>query len=397
MNRKFSSDASDREIADARDLEDGFLLWKERFKSSPASAGIPEDLLDATISRASLEPQVIKRLNNQSEFTSSIWNYLDSAVSPKRIAAGKDALAAHREDLKKIERRFGVEGSILVAIWGIESDFGACLGDMPVVNSLATLAFYSNRKAFFEAELADALGILAKNSEFEADWLGSWAGAFGHTQFMPSSFLRFAVSLDGGEASICGKSPVDALASTANYLKAYGWLPGQPWGVEITLPPSFDYLLADGRIEKSSEAWNRLGIRRTDNSPLPDFGNSSIVLPAGSQGPGFAAFSNFRVIGAYNRSLAYMIAVGHLADRVKGEPPFAREWPRLEPPLSSSLVREMQSRLTSLGFDTKSADGIAGPNTMASIRMFQARENLVPDGFATLGLLERLRCASTSL
>ena len=189
-------------------LEDGFLLWKERFKSSPASAGIPEDLLDATISRASLEPQVIKRLNNQSEFTSSIWNYLDSAVSPKRIAAGKDALAAHREDLKKIERLFRRRRIHSCCNLGNRVRFRRLLGRHALWSTRwRLLRSIRTGRLFFEAELADALGILANNSEFEADWLGSWAGAFGHTQFMPSSFLRFAVSLDGGRGKYLRQEP----------------------------------------------------------------------------------------------------------------------------------------------------------------------------------------------
>ena len=389
--------AKSPEMAFDDDQEKEFIRWKEKFSLKAKDAGISENLLDAILPQVRLEPQVLARQRNQSEFNFSIWDYLDTAIPLERVAAGKDAMLAYGNELEKIELQYGVAGSVLVAIWGIETKYGAVMGDVPVVFSLATLAFNSNRKAFFEKELTDAFRIFAASSVYGANLRGSWAGAFGHTQFMPSSYIRFATSLDGSEAQVCKKCPLDALASTANYLKAYGWVSGQPWGMEVRLPPGFDYLLADGSILKTPEAWNRLGVRLSDNSCLPDFGEAAILLPAGSQGPGFAVFSNFRAIGSYNRSLAYMIAVGHLADRILGGPPFEQAWPRHEPALSRCLIREIQSRLTSLGFDTKGADGIAGPNTMASIRMFQVRENLIPDGFATLGLLERLRCVSTSL
>ena len=386
-----------RNISHEDSRENEFVLWKDKFKPRAKEAGISIDLLEAILPRIQLEPQVLERQRNQPEFAFSIWDYLAAAMPPERISAGKDAMHAHLDDLARIERRFGVEGPILVAIWGIETNYGANMGEISVFNSLATLAFSSNRKSFFENELTDAFRILATTSVYNAELIGSWAGAFGHTQFMPSSHIRFATSLDESEANVCKKSPVDALASAANYLKSFGWISGQPWGVEVKLPLGFDYLLADGRAEKSPEAWNRLGIRLSDNSLLPDFGDAAILLPAGSQGPGLAVFSNFRVIGTYNRSLSYMISVGHLSDRIKGGRPFEQAWPSHEPALSSSLIREVQLLLTSLGFDTKGADGIAGPNTMASIRMFQIRENLIPDGFATVGLLERLRCVSTSL
>ncbi|MDE0307254.1 MAG: lytic murein transglycosylase [Albidovulum sp.] len=386
-----------REFSNEAGREREFILWKERFQLSAKDAGIPAGLLEAVLPQIRLEPKVLKLQSNQSEFISPIWEYVDAAMPPERIAAGKDAMAAHRNDLEKIEIQFGVEGSFLVAIWGIETNYGTKMGEMPVLNSLATLAFGSNRKPFFENELTDAFRILATTSVYDAKLCGSWAGAFGHTQFMPSSFIRFATSLDYGEANICKRSPVDALASAANYLRSFGWISGQPWGMEVKLPLGFDYLLADGSTEKSPGTWNRLGVRLPDNSRLPDCGNAAILLPAGCQGPALAVFSNFRVIGFYNRSLAYMIAVGHLSDRLKGGPSFEQAWPRYEQPLSPSLIQEIQLLLTSLGFDTKGADGIAGPDTMAGIRMFQARENLIPDGFATACLLERLRSASTSL
>lgn len=369
-----------------------FQNWVGAFKRRAADKGIAPDLLDRAFRSVTYDPDVIRRDRNQSEFTKTLWDYLDTAVSDLRVANGKAALAKHDRTLRAIEKRYGVDRQVIVAIWGLESAYGGFRGSNQVITSLATLAFDTRRAAFFEGQLLAALTILQNGDTTPDRMTGSWAGAMGHTQFMPTSFLDYAVDYTGdGRRDIWSDDPSDALASTAAYLAGYGWTKGQPWGVEVTIPKGFNYALANRKIEKSPAAWAALGVTGLDGQAVPDHGKAAILLPAGSQGAAFMIFNNFSVIERYNTADAYVIGVGHLGDRIMGGPAIRSKWPRGDRALTLKERKELQQRLTSAGFDTIKIDGKIGPLTIDAVRAFQQARGLVPDGYASLALLQRLR------
>ncbi|MDI3337670.1 lytic murein transglycosylase [Defluviimonas aestuarii] len=370
----------------------GFDHWIAGFRNRAMAQGISKAVLDRSFDGIDYNADVIQKDRNQSEFTKTIWDYLDSAASDTRIANGKAALAAHRDLLGRIEAVYGVEKEVVVAIWGLESAYGTFRGSTPMIEALATLAYDGRRGAFFESQLIAALTIVQAGDVDPRAMTGSWAGAMGHTQFIPTSYLDYAVDFTGdGKRDIWSDDPSDALASTAAYLSGFGWTKGQPWGVEVRLPDGFDVELTGERIKKSPADWAALGIRDVAGNPVSDHGPASILLPAGAKGAAFMIFQNFHVIERYNTADAYVIGVGHLADRIRGGDPIRADWPREDRALLLAERRELQERLTSAGFDTQGVDGKIGPNTIAAIRAFQRKAGLVPDGYASLDILKRLR------
>ena len=369
-----------------------FQFWIRAFRERAEAQGIDAAVLDDAFRGVRFDAEVIRRDRNQSEFTKTIWDYLDSAVSASRIENGRAALAAHRTSLEEIEAKYGVEKEVVVAIWGLESAYGTHRGSHDVIASLATLAFEGRRAAFFEEQLIAALKILQSGDTAPRNMTGSWAGAMGHTQFIPTSYLAYAVDFTGdGRRDIWSEDPSDALASTAAYLARSGWRKGQPWGIEVTLPDRFDFTLADRKIEKPAADWARLGVTGADGRALPDHGPGAILLPAGGQGAAFLVYGNFAALERYNTADAYVIVVGHLADRIAGAGPIRAAWPRGDRALTLKERKEMQERLTAKGFSTQGIDGRIGPNTIAAVRAFQLAEGLTPDGYASLALLTRLR------
>ncbi len=365
--------------------------WLTGFRSRALAAGVRADTFDRAMRGATYLPDVIERDRNQPEFTRQIWEYLDSAISDTRVANGRQALRDQARVLAEVERRYGVEKEVVAAIWGLESAYGRIRGDVPVISALATLAFDGRRGRFFEGELIAALKILQAGDTTPDRMVGSWAGAMGHTQFIPTSFLSYAADFHGdGRRDIWSDDPADALASTANYLRRFGWTRGQPWGVEVRLPRGFDYAQSGERTKKSVAEWMAMGVRDAQGNPVPDHGRASILLPAGARGVALMIFDNFHVIERYNAADAYVIAVGHLSDRLTGGGPFRAGWPREDRSLRISERRQMQERLTRAGFDTRGVDGIIGPNTIAAIRAFQRSVGMVPDGYASLEVLRRL-------
>ena len=370
----------------------GFRRWVESFRRRALAQGIERSVFDRAFRGVRYNADVIQRDRNQSEFTKPIWDYLDSAVSPTRVRNGRAALERYGEALDAIEARYGVEKEVVAAVWGLESAYGEVTGKTPIIGALATLAHDGRRAAFFEEQLVAALRILQAGDIAPDDMTGSWAGAMGHTQFMPTSYLDHAQDFTGdGRRDIWSSDPTDALASTAAYLKHFGWTTGQPWGVEVRLPDGFDYALSGERVKKPVATWTRLGVRDMDGKPVPEHGPASILLPAGARGAAFMIFDNFHVLERYNPADAYVIGVGHLSDRLTGGPAIRAGWPRGDRPLRFSERREMQRLLTRAGFDTRGIDGIVGPDTIAAVKAFQADSGMTPDGYASLDVLKRLR------
>ena len=365
--------------------------WLAAFRPRALAAGISPATLDQALAGVTLREDVLEKERTQAEFTRTIWDYLDRAVSAERIAAGRAALAKHGDILGRIAARYGVDPQIVVAIWGLESNFGTLRGDVPTIAALATLAATNRRGAYFESELLAALQILQAGDVTAGQMMGSWAGAMGHTQFMPSNYLTLAVDFDGdGRRDIWADDPTDALASTAAYLARWGWQAGKPWGVEITLPHGFDYLLAGERVQKPAAEWQALGVCRAGGGDLSEAGPARVLLPAGALGAAFLIYPNFHVIEHYNRADAYVLAVGHLGDRILGGGPIVTPWPRDLRALTRDECIALQNHLTQAGFDTGGADGRIGPRTQSALRAFQTASGLVPDGFASLAILRHL-------
>ncbi|GFE64751.1 lytic murein transglycosylase [Litoreibacter roseus] len=370
----------------------GFTQWVSRFKSRARAQGISSATFDRAFQGVRYDADVIKRDRNQSEFTKTLWDYLDSAVSASRVKNGKAALREHKATLDRIEARFGVDKEVVTAVWGLESAYGAVRGDKDLIGSLATLAYDGRRGKFFESQLIAALKILQSGDVAPRSMTGSWAGAMGHTQFIPTSYLAYAVDFTGdGKRDIWSDDPTDALASTAAYLARFGWVKGQPWGVEVTVPRGFNYALASREIRKSPDGWAALGIRGVDGRPVPNYGSASILLPAGANGAAFMIFKNFSVIERYNTADAYVIGVGHLSDRLKGGSKIQANWPRGDRALTFAERKELQQRLTRAGFNTQGIDGRIGPRTIEAVRSYQRSVGMAPDGYASLSILKKLR------
>ena len=368
-----------------------FQEWLARFRREARAEGIAEATLARALEGLRYRPRVIELDRSQPEFVRPIWQYLDSAVSATRVSTGRARLAEHRATAREMERRYGVPAEVIVAIWGIESNYGGNFGDFSTLEALATLAYDGRRRDFARTELLAALRILEAGDISPERMIGSWAGAMGHTQFIPSSFEAYAVDGDGdGRRDIWGSIP-DVMASTAHYLDRAGWQAGAPWGVEVRLPDGFDYARTELSHRLSSAEWAERGVRTLGGAPLPDFAAASVIVPAGAEGPAFLVGPNFRAILRYNNATSYALAVGALSDEIAGREGVVQAWPREQQPLSRGQVREMQRLLNERGFEVGAPDGIMGPNTRRGLRAYQGAIGVTPDGFATLTLLERLR------
>ncbi|MBZ5488008.1 lytic murein transglycosylase [Halomonas aquamarina] len=367
-----------------------FAQWVSDFRRFAAAQGISEATLASALDGVRYRDRVIELDRYQPEFVRPIWEYLDSAASDTRINTGRERLAEHRQTALEMQQRFGVPAEIIVAIWGIESNYGSNFGDFSTIEALATLAYDGRRHEFARGELLAALRIIDQGDISAERMKGSWAGAMGHTQFIPSSFEAYAVDGDGdGHRDIWGSIP-DVMASTANYLAKAGWQAGQPWGVEVVLPASFDYTQTERR---SSAEWASQGVRAQKGGELPGFESAAIVVPAGANGPAFLTGPNFRAILRYNNATSYALAVATLADKIAGREGIQQAWPRDEAMLTRDDVKELQQRLNEAGYSVGGADGVMGPNTREGLRAYQRDQGLTPDAFATQSLLERLRQA----
>jgi len=369
--------------------------WVESLWPAAKAAGISRRTFTDALGDFKPDPDVIKKSETQAEFKTKIWDYLDMMVSEERLSEGKEALAKYGSTLARIEARYGVDRYIVAAVWGIESHYGHVLENPKLVRntirSLATLAYSGGRFAKFgKQQLIAALKIVQHGDISIGAMMGSWAGAMGQTQFIPTTYNAFAVDFDGdGHRNIWTSVP-DALASTANYLKKSGWNAGHTWGYEVVVPAGLD---TRKKVRTLGE-WQKLGVTRPGGQGFPRPGDrATLYMPAGRNAPVFLLLANFQVIKRYNNADSYALAVGHLADRLRGGGPFATEWPGHEPPLSLDERKRVQQLLTAKGYYSGDVDGDIGSGTREAIRTFQLAAKLTPDGVANRQLLRQLQAA----
>jgi len=370
----------------------GFDTWKAQFRKDAIAAGIAPETFDRAFIDVTPDPSVIARDQAQPEFVTPIWDYLDNVVSDQRVQRGRESLAANISTLAAVSSRYAPPPRILAAIWGIESNYGQQMGDLQIVRALATLAYEGRRRDFAQSELLAALKIVQHGDVKPDQMLGSWAGAMGQTQFIPSTYNRYAVDFDGDGRRDIWRSSADALASAANLLQSLGWHVGEPVAAEVTLPAGFDYAQADLSVKKTVGEWYRAGVHLVGDSPpsLREDQRASILLPAGYKGPAFFVFDNYRAILGYNNSTAYALAVTLLAQRFEGQGQVRAAWPKDDPPLGRADLISLQTLLGQQGYDAGAADGMLGPTTRAAIRAYQKKNGLPADGYASVSLLERM-------
>lgn len=375
--------------------QQSFTDWRAGLRMEALSQGITSLLFEQAFAGLTPDPQVIAADQSQPEFSRPVWEYLDSAVSSWRVARGKALLAEHAKTLKAIEAQYQVEPSILVAVWGMESSFGQQIGSKSVIRSLATLAYEGRRNAFWREQLLAALHILQEGDTSINGMIGSWAGAMGQTQFMPTTYRQYAVDFDGDGRRDIWKSSADALASAANYLNLSGWQHGQPWGFEVQLPAqNFDYQLADGAQRKTLKEWRALGVSLRNDEKASrhlDQQSATLFLPSGHQGPAYLFMDNFRSILKYNNSTSYALAIGLLSNTLEGDYRTPAAWPKHDRMLSRQERVELQTLLNQLGFSSGNADGIIGVNSRQAVRSFQQMQGLPADGYPNEALLESVR------
>jgi len=363
----------------------------DRLDRHANAEGLDDAVFDRHVRPVQPDTSVLRLLDAQPEFSTPIWDYLAGLVDAERVADGRAMLAQHADTLSRVEAAYGVDPETVVAVWGVESDYGRTTGKRPLLQSLTTLACMGRRQDFFRGELMATLRIIQDGDVAADALLGSWAGAFGHTQFMPSTYRRIAVDFDrDGRRDLVGSVP-DALASTANYLKRSGWRSGEAWGYEVKLPDGFAG--SGGRTDRRPlSQWLGQGITRVDGGAIePASTRAAVLLPAGRNGPAFLVFRNFDAIYSYNAAESYALAIAHLSDRLRGQDGFVQPWPTDDPGLSRQERRELQRLLLQRGHDIGEVDGIIGGSSRAAIRLEQQRLGREPDGRASQSVLRALR------
>ena len=376
--------------ATAKPAAAGFLAFVADLWPLAQQHGVSRATFDAAFRGVTFNPAVIPSDNTQAEFVKPIWEYLAGAVSPRRVASGHENADSQARWLDKAERTYGVDKAVILGIWGLETDFGGFQGSDSVVRQLASLAYIRDRGDYFRDELIAALEILEAGDVTPKSMRGSWAGAMGQTQFMPSSFLADAVDFTGEGKRDIWNSPADAIGSTANYLKHHGWISGQPWGFEVRLPDSFDLKAADSDALAPFSAFASRGVRRADGRALPGAGEGKLFLPAGIKGPTLLVTENFAVIKTYNNSSSYALAVALLGDECFGRGGVKAAWPTHERNLSVTQLKHMQAKLSAHGYDVGKIDGKIGEQMRAAIRAYQDKLGWPPDGYPTSALLQAL-------
>jgi lytic murein transglycosylase len=369
--------------------ERAFKAFIQEIKQAAQKDGIDAKhlkALDALIP----DPEVQRLAARQPEYVKPIWAYLTHMVTPERLSLGRDQLKSRETFLDGLEEKYGVPRGILIAIWGVETNYGGNKGSFSVLRSLATLGYEGKRADFGRQQLLYALRILQSGDVALNDFKGSWAGAMGHTQFIPTTYADYAADGTGDGIKDIWTEPRDALASAAYYLKRMGWRRGLVWGFEVAVPDDFDFAEARIKNPKPVSYWADKGVRATGRELDETLGEVSIFAPAGLRGPVFMLTKNFRVLLRYNTAPAYALAVSHLSQRFFDAAPFNRTWPNADRPLLPDEIAELQRRLRKAGYDTGDIDGVLGRQTIAAVRRYQDDRGLAADGFATPGLLEVL-------
>ena len=364
--------------------------WAAAFRARASASGISASTISRAFRGTGYLPEVVERDRNQTEFKRSLDDYLAIAASDERIEKGRANAQRHGAVLSRIMQEYDVEPHVVTAIWGLESRYGERRGSVPVIGATSTLAFDGRRGAFFEKQLVSALQILENGDVSPDRMVGSWAGAMGHTQFIPTTYQAYAVDFTGdGRRDIWADDPTDGLASAAAYVSRSGWRQGQPWGLEVTLPAEFSGPFGRSSTRPVSE-WLGQGVRDARGASIPDHGPASIIIPAGRTGPAFMTFRNFTVLTRYNNSENYVIGVGHLSDRIAGQGPLVGTFPPDANGLTRADRKAIQAGLTRRGFDTGGTDGVIGRKTEAAIRAFEQSNGLPITGQATRSLLRQL-------
>ncbi|ODT73521.1 MAG: lytic transglycosylase [Pelagibacterium sp. SCN 64-44] len=362
-------------------------LWPEAER-----AGVSRQAFEAAFAGYSPIQQVMDLTRKQPEFSQTVQQYIDKRVTAAQASKGQAMRREWAQTLAGTQQRYGVQPEIVLAIWGMETNFGGYMGGNNTIHALATLTQNGYRADFFRNELVTALRIVSDGHISASSMVGSWAGAMGHTQFMPSSFMRYAVDYNGDGRKDIWNSVPDALGSTANYLKSFGWRPGETWGYEVKIPQGFDFAAARQLEKAPLSQWQRLGISRVSGRDFPRPGDvARLYMPAGAKGPAFLLLPNFDVIKRYNNSDSYALAVGHLADRILGGGAFATPWPAGDYALTKAQRAELQTLLARAGYDVGAPDGVVGPKTRAAVLSYQQRVGLPADGHVSGLLLERLK------
>jgi membrane-bound lytic murein transglycosylase B len=393
-----SAQAKVSEPTQVVETEKAFQHWLIDFKTQAVQAGISNQTLSQAFEDVHLNQHVLELDRRQPEFTSTFFEYFNRAVSDQRIESGIKNLKKHRNLLREVTQKYGVPERILVAFWGMETNYGSYTGNIPIIESLATLSYNPRRRNFFSKQLINALQIIDLGHVSPQQMKGSWAGAMGQCQFMPYNYLRYSVDGDGdGKINLWDSLP-DALYSAGNFLEQLGWQKEQSWGREVHLPKGFDYALADGKTQRSLKEWQTLGIKQANGRSLATQIEmpATLLLASDFRGPAFLVYDNFKVIKRWNNSDKYAIAVGRLADRIVGKPILTKSQPEDDKGLSTAEMQEIQSLLNTLGYAVGEADGIAGSRTKKALRNFQIKHQLAADGYPSIRMLNLLQQAFTT-
>ncbi|MGB0907550.1 MAG: lytic murein transglycosylase [Maricaulaceae bacterium] len=369
-----------------------FENWKTDFISRAVAKGYSRTLVTRLIQPAQINERALDRDRAQPEFSKPIWSYVESAASTSRLESGKAKLREHTQVFQDVEGRYRVSPYVLTAIWGLETSYGRIMGNHDIISALSTFAFEGRRSQFGEAQLFAVLDIVRSGAVRPDQLTGSWAGAMGMTQFIPATFRDYAVDFNGdGNKDLWG-SEADALGSAAHYLSRFGWRGDEPIYAEVKLPSGFDYAQSDGR-KKNINEWTAQGVAPINGqrwSTDAGFLDAKLLVPAGAKGPIFLTFKNFDVIKKYNNSTSYALGIGVLSEALRGKKAITKAWPRSDKPVGRSDLKRMQEKLTALGYDTKGADGIVGPNTRRAIRAWQSTKGLAADGYIEQKLFKRI-------
>ncbi len=376
---------------------DAFSTCLAQLRGPALKAGVTGATFDTHTAGLTPDMAVIDLLDAQPEFKTPIWDYMAGLVDDERVTDGQAGMARWQAELDRAAARYGVDPATIAAVWGVESNFGRTLGGRPLLTSLSTLSCFGRRQAYFRGEFFATLKIIQDEHIAPQKLVGSWAGAFGQTQFMPSTYLRLAVDFDGDGRRDLVDSVPDALASTANFLKRAGWNSSLDWGYEVRLPAGMDTAGAGRKNKRAMSSWAKQGVTRVDGQPLPGGDTpAGLLLPAGRNGPAFLVTRNFDALYSYNAAESYALAIAHLSDRLRGGGPLVQAWPTDDPGLSRAERRELQRLLIAKGYDVGEPDGMVGTRTRQALQAAQRELGLPPDGRAGQKALKALRASAAA-